>query len=355
MARPGIDKSTEFNELEDKLEGIRGTIGKAAAIVGGILALACLAALLVVISRAAGDATVAAQAMKSIPVLQKGLTLGLFGFLVGSMLLWWGEETVLAGHVAFAVALYFAGAWIPALFSGSNKAVDAGISAITSAGGMYAGLTLVLVIVEVFGRVRNRMIHGAKADTLKYGKGIKEDSDRKNVLMGNCWQLPYCRKFVRERCPIFHAKTTCWKELTGCMCEEQVIRAAMENRPIPKGDLAAASAMIPRNRKLTDAQKKSRCKSCSIYNEHQRHKYRVSMPAMLLLFGGLYFVMRPAMVQSVSQLLGQANEQVNTITVTSGKVQFPSYFVEILVAGLMIVAISYAIRALEYALFKLKI
>ena len=28
-------------------------------------------------------------------------------------------------------------------------------------------------------------------------------------VAAKCWQLPYCRKFVRERCPIFHAGRTC--------------------------------------------------------------------------------------------------------------------------------------------------
>ncbi|RYG74558.1 hypothetical protein EON77_11790 [bacterium] len=319
------------------------------------MTLVFLAMLLTVVARASGgDAAVVAQGLKSIPFLHKGLSLGLFALLVGTSLLYWGEELVLAGHVVLALLLYFAPVWVPSVFSGSNEATDAGVRSLASAGGMYGGLTVVLVLIEIVGRVRDRAKHGAKADTIKYGKGIKEEGDRKNVLMGNCWQLPYCRKFVREKCPIFHAKTTCWKELTGCMCEEQVIRGAMENRPIPK-DQVAASAMIPRNRKLTDAQKRSRCKSCSIYNEHQRHKYRVSMPALLLIFAGLYFVGRQPMVAVISRMLGQANQQVNNITTTTSKVQFPSYFVEILFAGLIIVGISYAIRALEYALFKLKI
>lgn len=354
MARPGIDKGNDTSELGDKLEGLLGSVGKTVAIVGGLVGVLSLVALLVVISRASGDASLVPQALKSIPLLQKGSTLGLLGLLLGTSLLFWGEELVLAGHVFLSVGLFFAPTWAPAVFGGDNAGTKAGIGALATTGGIYAGLTLVLVVVEVFGRVRNRMIHGAKADTIKYGKGIREESDRKNVLMGNCWQMPYCRKFVRERCPVFHAKTSCWKELTGCMCEEQVIRGAMENRPIPK-DQVAAMAMIPRNRKLTDAQKKSRCKSCVIYNEHQRHKYRVSMPALLILFGGGYVVLRETMVHGISRVLGQANEQVNTLTTTSGKVQFPSYFVEILFAGLVVVAISYAIRALEYALFKLKI
>ena len=64
------------------------------------------------------------------------------------------------------------------------------------------------------------------------------------------------------------------------MCEEDVIRGAMEGRVISKDALVAAT-MIPRNNKLTIAQKKERCKTCVIYNEHQKHKYRASVWGIL--------------------------------------------------------------------------
>ncbi len=353
MARPGDDA----DGFSDKIETLVASVGKAAATIGALLTLAGIVGLVLLTSRAAGgDAKIAAQVAKNVPLVQKGLSLGLLLLLGGTAALFWGEEAMLAGHVVLALGLWLAPAYVPSLFGGkSNVGVDAGVEAMQKAGSLYGGVLLLVVLAEVFLRVRHRLVHGSRADTLKYGKGIKEEGDRKNVLLGNCWQLPYCRKFVRERCPIFYAKTTCWKELTGCMCEEVVIRGAMENRPIPKDQLAAGK-MIPRNNRLTDAQKKSRCKSCVIYNEHQRHKYRVSLPVMLLGFVGAYVVLRPALVAAVSRMLGQANEGVSGITVGSvGRINTPAYFVELLVVGLVVVAASYAIRALEYALFKLKI
>lgn len=357
MARPGED-ADGFN---DKLEGFIASAGKFAAGVGALLTLATGAGLVLLASRAAGaDAPTSAKIAENVPLFQKGLSLGLLLLLAGTVALFWGSEFMLVGHVVLALAFWLAPVYVPSLFgTGSSATANPGLDAVAEAmqraGALYGAILLIIVLAEVFLRVRHRLTHGSRADTLKYGKGIKEEGDRKNVLMGNCWQLPYCRKFVRDRCPIYHARTSCWKELVGCMCEEVVIRGAMENRPIPK-DQVAASKMIPRNNRLTDAQKRSRCKSCVIYNEHQRHKYRVSLPVMLLAFAGIYFVMRPVLVEALSRALGQANKSVTDVTVgTVGRINTPLYFVEFLVAGLVVVAASYAIRALEYALFKLKI
>ena len=353
MARPGDDA----DGFSDKIENFVASAGKFAATVGALLTVAGGAGLFLLASRAAGaDGGVAAKVAENVPLLQKALSLGLLLLLAGTAALFWGSEFMFAGHVVLALLFWLAPVYVPSLFGGkTNVGVDAAVEAMQKAGSLYGAILIVLVLTEVFLRVRHRMTHGSRADTLKYGKGITEEGDRKNVLMGNCWQLPYCRKFVRDRCPIYHAKTTCWKELTGCMCEEVVIRGAMENRPIPKDQVAAAK-MIPRNNRLTDAQKRSRCKSCVIYNEHQRHKYRVALPVLLLGFAGAYVLLRPALVAGVSRLLGQANTSVSDVTVgTIGRINTPTYFVELLVVGLIVVAASYAIRALEYALFKLKI
>src|SRR5205823_3893098 len=127
-----------------------------------------------------------------------------------------------------------------------------------------------------------------KKDTLKYGKGIKEEQNIRNTFMGKCWQLPYCRKFVRERCLIYHSRRTCWKERVGCMCEEEVIRNAMENRTIPK-DAVAAAKYIPVNNRITMAQKRERCRQCVIFNEHLKHQYRLFLPVTVAAFALLSF------------------------------------------------------------------
>jgi hypothetical protein len=223
-------------------------------------------------------------------------------------------------------------------------------------GGMIYGMIAVgVTVADVLMRVKDRAKVGTKMDQLKYGRGVKEEKDKQNILLGKCWQLPFCRKFVRERCPIYHAKTTCWKELVGCMCEESVIRNAMENRPIPKDALLAAQ-MIPRNNKLTMAQKRERCKTCVIYNEHQRHKYKVYMPLTFLGFAGVYILLRTPLLAATEALLSNINGVVQTGTLGHAA-QFvpPHAFVEMLLIVVFIVALSYTMKVLEYMIFKAKV
>ncbi|MFX8664601.1 hypothetical protein ABTM59_19190, partial [Acinetobacter baumannii] len=70
------------------------------------------------------------------------------------------------------------------------------------------------------------------------------------------------------------------------MCEEQVIQDAMAGKIIPK-DMVKAAAMIPRNNKLTMAQKMQRCRQCVIFNERQKHKYNAALPVTALTFVAL--------------------------------------------------------------------
>ncbi len=210
-------------------------------------------------------------------------------------------------------------------------------------------------MIDIFFRVTQRVKTGVKLDQLKYGKGIKEEGDKQNILLGKCWQLPFCRKFVREKCPIYLSKRTCWKELVGCMCEESVIRGAMENKPIPKDALLAAN-FIPHNHKLTMAQKKERCYSCIIYNEHQRHKYKVSMPMTVIGFFAFYGLFHGMLIDAVGALLTKINHIVNGATMgATGNYTPPVMFVEVMLAFFMLIGLTYVMKMLEFAIFKAKI
>jgi hypothetical protein len=201
-----------------------------------------------------------------------------------------------------------------------------------------------------------RAQQGWKVDQMRYGKGVKEEVDRHNVFMGKCWQLPFCRKFVRERCPIYHSRRTCWRELTGCMCEEEVIRGAMENKPIPKDALMAAT-YIPRNMKLSVDQKRERCKSCVIYNEHQKHKYKLAMPVTLLSLAGIYVLFHGPLISGVSVLIGGLDKLVGRVTLgqVDTKIDAPTTFQELLLVCIMVIVLAYAMKILEYLIFKLKV
>src|SRR5579862_3473074 len=299
-------------------------------------------------------------AMANVGFLEKILFGGVLALGVSTTYLFWGEALLAAiqivgGGLLFSpVILTSAGIATPNQTSGSQDPVSASLTAMSYAGVILGIIGLVVLGVDLASRAKERAQQGWKVDQLRYGKGVKEEVDRHNVFMGKCWQLPFCRKFVRERCPIYHARRTCWKELTGCMCEEEVIRNAMENKAIPKDALMAAT-YIPRNMKLTVEQKQERCRSCVIYNEHQKHKYKAAMPITLLGFAGIYFLFHEQLIEVTGGLIGGLDKLIGNVTYSkTGKLDQPLMFKELLLACLMVVLLAYAMKVLEYVIFKLK-
>lgn len=303
------------------------------------------------------DTAKEAQALSNIGILGKILIAGVVSLAAATTFMFWGEETLAILQLVFGAGLYFAPLYVPSAFGGSNNRVTGEVlTALQNAGAIFGAIAVLVLVADISNRVRIRSQEGSRAEQLKYGKGVKEERDIQNVFLGKCWQLPFCRKFVRERCPIYHSRRTCWKERVGCMCEEQVIRGAMENKPIPKDQVLAAK-FIPQNTRLTENQKAERCKACVIYNEHQKHKYKLMLPVTIAFFVGFYLLFRgplldgtAAMVQKLNVMMGKlALDKANLSNTHSG------VFEEILLAAFMIVAFAYAMKMLEFLVFKLKV
>lgn len=128
---------------------------------------------------------------------------------------------------------------------------------------------------------------------LKYGANVARQpvAKQKQKFLGRCWEGPFCRDHIREKCPIFLRKRgPCWWYKEGCMCEERIVLQAIIT-PNWK-DQAARAAQSPgaRTSHLTPWAKRERCRNCIIYNEHERQKYKglvglalVVVPVLLLL------------------------------------------------------------------------
>jgi len=299
------------------------------------------------------------QALSNIDLFQKLMISGFLAGGVGSAFLFWGEELLGAIQVIVAALLYFAPLILTSAMGvqSDTKVVQTALGTIQTGGAIFGVLAIAVLVIDIGNRMKMRVQQGSKADQLKYGKGIKEENDRQNVFMGKCWQLPFCRKFVRDRCPIYHSKRTCWREQVGCMCEEQVIRDAMESKVIPK-DAVAAASFIPRNNKLTEGQKRERCKQCVIYNEHQKHKYRAALPALILFFALFYIAFRNILLGATHGIIQTMNNVVGKFTFSTSKgpaavVSQP--FQELLLICVLVILLAYALKLLEYLIFKLKI
>jgi hypothetical protein len=331
---------------------------------GILLVVGCVGLLLFTYSSVqSGSGVNLEQAKFNIEIYNKILLVGVIGMFVGSTYMFWGEETLPVIQLLTSALLFFGPQFVPAVIapgSTPNAAGERAMASISTAGAILGLCSVISLIVDLSIRARERISIGAKADQMKYGKGVKEERDIQNVFMGKCWQLPFCRKFVRERCPIYHARRTCWKEQTGCMCEEEVIRGAMEGKVIPK-DSVAASTYIPHNNKLTVAQKFERCKQCVIYNEHQKHKYKLALPMMIAGFVLLYVALRPILLSATQGLLIGLDRVVGNVTfgvsggasrqIENSAIPLP----EIVLVCLIIVLFTYCLKLLEFAIFKLKV
>jgi hypothetical protein len=352
-------KNKKESEVTDTLMGALETFAKLVMTLGAVAIVIGAGFLIYYVVIYTGTGPSGGDPKHLIETFRKILTTGMLAFFVGSAYLFWGESWMEILQIVLSVAFFFAptlGPIIEPSIATSSTGIPmlALIAIRTSA--MGAGIIAVMVVIaDVLSKVQTRFRQGVKADQLKYGKGIKEEVDRKNVFMGKCWQLPYCRKFVRDRCPIYHARRSCWKERVGCMCEEEVIKGAMENRTIPK-DVVAAARYIPQNNKLTLVQKMERCKQCVIYNEHQKHKYRLFLPITLVGFIGICAVLWPLLLGAMHGIVANAEKGLNKVIVVGGfDSNIPDALQQVILASICLVVLTYLLKLLEFVIFKLKV
>lgn len=356
----------KFSNLGDGVVNLLDGIAKFMLTIGGLAGLLGIGFLLYSFfgSAQAGPEQIA-NFEKYIDVFRNAALWGLLSASLGAGWLLWAEETAGPIMLIVGLALVFSPAY---LSPGTTNAEFQGdvLSYLRIGGFPLVFVGAIMVMGEMISRMKLRMRQGARAESMKYGKGVKEERDVRNVFMGKCWQLPYCRKFVRERCPIYHAKRTCWKERVGCMCEESVIKNAMDNQVIAK-DAVAAAKMIPRNNKLTPGQKAERCRQCVIYNEHQKHKYRLALPITALTIAGIYVGLRVPLGNAILNALTKADQAGADLGITGANTEFAGDaaqttslsggsipYHEIILVVCAFVLLAYAIKVLEYLFFRLK-
>jgi hypothetical protein len=256
-----------------------------------------------------------------------------------------------------------------------NKAQSALLTAISSAGFVPLLLGGGLIALDVTRRLldlaRNRPL---SRDLLRYGSEASAEGAARPLrlaLLGKCWEGQYCREFVRVHCPIFHKRKACWRVKKGCYCEDDIVSTAalrmsgtqLRMAPDPRYNFAnAPTPPAGRKAELTPAQKRERCRHCVIYLDHQRQKYALLMPVLIVGVCAAAIVFSPL----VRDLLRVGLSGVETVMARfswgdagsgiSFRLGRPSPTVEwLLIGALALMALSKALEALEWALFKLKI
>jgi hypothetical protein len=248
---------------------------------------------------------------------------------------------------------------------------------------LVGGLPLVILdfvrrILEGVSSARVR-----KNVTFKYGKGAIKTLERRNVFLGSCWNMPYCRQISRGRCPV-HAKNQgpCWRKKSGCMCDENVsviattpgnwkdtVKNAVSNLdPLEAAKPSSINPLLnfaPTGGRsaLTYKEKAARCRDCVIYNAHQEQKYKAVVGVLVAVTAAVIIFFNGPLIEGVSSVYGGLNVALahfslaSTTAATpagmSGNLDGPvSWFILIV---LTVLILSKLLQLAEYLCFTIKV
>ncbi|NLO74159.1 MAG: hypothetical protein GX100_08670 [candidate division WS1 bacterium] len=183
---------------------------------------------------------------------------------------------------------------LPALVIGQlggepNEAAEALIGWGSTAGKAMLVVCFLRVIYEIYrshaeAEVR-RETAAREAAAQERKKAIK--SVVREKPFAHCWEMPFCHEAVRELCPAYKARKSCWRFGRGCMCDADLIETLIMSRnPGPTRQAREVEAQYIRTElEATQVRHRSErtipCSKCPIFAEHQRRKFRVVNPIII--------------------------------------------------------------------------
>lgn len=196
----------------------------------------------------------------------------------------------------------------------------------------------------------------------RWGDEEERRKNHKPKVYGKCWDMPFCRDFVRRVCPAWQAKSPCWRVKVGCYCDERTILQAMANYGTDnehmRGIMRSLGLDQPRKSQLSNAQKRTRCRRCGIFAEHQRQKYRLLSPVVIPGVVLLMYLFRQPVSQWVYNILETTDNFMRVLAYRGAEYSFAAdgrILTLLAMIWLTIIIISYTLRALEYLIFELQI
>ncbi|GBC98108.1 hypothetical protein HRbin17_00604 [bacterium HR17] len=171
-----------------------------------------------------------------------------------------------------------------------------------------------------------------------------------------CWKMPVVERLMCEHCPVKHRNRPCWKLKGGCQCNPQIVDALVTGLSAREGlkvDSLATGTLL-------GWQKGQRppCHRCAIYLLHQQVKYDwlapisfFAPPVLLVLFWGQYQTLYSAAVAWLNRLWMQI---AFTPPTSFDPLGLNNATMAVYVAVVLcVVVMVYALRWVEFALFRL--
>jgi hypothetical protein len=288
----------------------------------------------------------------------------------------------------FGLILFFGGPWLveTALGGASPTWVARDVvRTFRALGALCLAAGAVYALLDVADRLRTRRPRQrTKAAILtspkKVRQAVEAQGPPRDLFLGKCWNLPSCRPQIRPHCPVFQRhQGPCWRKGVGCMCAEEVILIAARNEGL---EIARGSKEQPfgffvlptleeMEQKLSRKEKRERCGRCVLYLRHQEHKYRALVWTAVAGVVGAIFLWRPlwhqlyvqgatateriTRVVSLPTMPTKAEEQHPALQNWVGRLAESTTVEWILIVCVALVVLTYLLRAVEFALYRLKI
>ncbi|MBU0609107.1 MAG: hypothetical protein KKI08_14570, partial [Armatimonadetes bacterium] len=190
------------------------------------------------------------------------------------------------------------------------------------------------VLYEIVEQIRTAGARRKEKEALEAIEGLqKVKKPPKQGIWSPCWKLPYCHDAVREACPAFKARKSCWRYGAGCNCDPGLIERLIRSGALESGKGASkassrdktAHAAYVRSDLQADAPVKAAertipCSKCPIYLEHQRQKFKIVNPiaivATVALMGVAYIPLRAiyhTVVQAIAAVASRMTFDVERV------------------------------------------
>jgi hypothetical protein len=142
----------------------------------------------------------------------------------------------------------------------------------------------VRVLIEIVNFIREAPTRRARIDA-ETGIAEKPKVTKRGPAyrLARCWEMPYCHEAIKEMCPAFQRRRSCWRIKQGCNCDPYLIESLLRKgvgKEIGARDAAYLRSDLAGNRRM-GTERTRECRSCPIFIEHQRQKFRVLNPLFI--------------------------------------------------------------------------
>ncbi|MCE5239656.1 hypothetical protein LLH23_14365 [bacterium] len=233
------------------------------------------------------------------------------------------------------------------------------------------------ILYEIVEQIRTAGARRKGKEELEAVEGLqKAKRPPKPGVWSPCWKLPYCHEAVRESCPAFKNRKSCWRYGSGCNCDPGMIERLIRSGALEAGKGASkassrektAHAAYVRSDLQADAPVKASertipCSKCPIYLDHQRQKFKIVNPIAVIgtvvAMGVLYIPLRAiyhTVVQAVAAVASRMTFDVRRVDPGEWVRYLDTPALQIfffVIVGLL--ALSYVLKFVEWAIFEKKL